>query len=69
MIGDLNQRSLFVLRIGCYVRLMDVVTRFGVLVFVIVCIVLKLFLKGEFAVPPGTHASDVKYYFPESFVF
>ena len=28
-----------------------------------------IFLKGEFAVPPGTHASDVKYYFPESFVF
>ena len=30
---------------------------------------LILFLKGEFAVPPGTHGSDIKYYFPESFVF
>ena len=30
---------------------------------------LILFLKGEFAVPPGTHGSDIKDYFPESFVF
>ena len=62
------QRFLFVRRICCYVLLMDVVTRFGVPLIVIVLSFL-FFLKGEFAVPPGTHGSDIQYYFPESFVF
>ena len=36
MIGDLDQRFLFVQRIGCYVLLMDVVTRLVVPLIVIV---------------------------------